>query len=98
MGLEEGIAGEELNQDTAYAPDVAGERPAQVEDDLRSSVVTGRYDRRVVLIIECGRAKVDETNFAVQKNSPLPGSPRSRSGRRGNSAVVCEGLIGVVDK
>jgi hypothetical protein len=42
--LEQGIAGEELDENAAYAPDVAREAPSKVEDDLGSTVVSGRDD------------------------------------------------------
>lgn len=50
--LEQGIAGEEFDQDAPYTPNVAGETPAQVQDDLWRTVVSCRDNRRVVLIIE----------------------------------------------
>lgn len=41
MRLEQGITGEEFNKDAPDTPDIAGERPSQSEDDLRSSVMPG---------------------------------------------------------
>jgi hypothetical protein len=40
--LEQGIAGEELDENATDAPDVAREAPSKVEDDLGSTVVSGR--------------------------------------------------------
>lgn len=43
--LEQGIAGEELDKNTTYAPDVAREAPSKVEYDLGGTVVSGRDNR-----------------------------------------------------
>jgi hypothetical protein len=40
--LEQGIAGEKLDENATYAPDVAREAPSKVEDDLGGAVVSGR--------------------------------------------------------
>lgn len=37
--LKQGVASEELNKNASYAPDIAGEAPAELKDNLRSSVV-----------------------------------------------------------
>jgi len=42
--LEQGIACEKLDENAAYAPDVARKAPSKVEDDLGSAVVSGRDD------------------------------------------------------
>lgn len=42
--LEQGVAGEELDKNAAYAPNVAREAPPKVEDDLGSAVVSRRDD------------------------------------------------------
>lgn len=52
MRLEKGVASEEFDQDTSYTPDIARETPAQVEDNLRCSVVSSRDYRGVVFIVE----------------------------------------------
>jgi hypothetical protein len=43
MRLEQGVTGEELDQNTAYTPNVAGKAPTEVEYDLWCTVVTSRY-------------------------------------------------------
>lgn len=63
--LEESVAGKELYQDATYAPYIARKRPTKVEDDLRSTVVSSRDDRRVVFVVECRRAEVYEANLTV---------------------------------
>ena len=50
----------ELEDDAADAPDVAGLRPAQLEDDLRGAVVPRRHHRAVVLPVERRRTEVDQ--------------------------------------
>lgn len=37
--LEQCVSREELDNDAAYAPDVAGEAPSQLQNDLRGSVM-----------------------------------------------------------
>jgi hypothetical protein len=39
--LEQGIAGEELDKNASYTPDVAREAPSKVKDDLGGAVVSG---------------------------------------------------------
>lgn len=66
MCLEERITGVELDKDATDAPDVAGKTPAKVEDDFGSAVVTGRYNRRVIFVVERCRPKVNQPDFRVQ--------------------------------
>lgn len=54
MRLEQRVSGEEFHQDTPNAPDVTGEAPAKIQDNLGGPVVPCGHDRRVVLIIESG--------------------------------------------
>jgi hypothetical protein len=72
MCLEEGVSGEELYQDTPDAPDVTREAPAEVENDFRSPVVTGRHNGGVVFVIKGSRTKIDESDLAIKKNAALP--------------------------
>ncbi len=55
----------ELEQNAADAPDVAGLRPAELENYLGRPVVSRRNDGRVMLPVECGRAEVDHSNARV---------------------------------
>lgn len=71
MSLEKSVTGKELDQDTANTPDVTGIAPAQVEDDFRSAVMPRRDDRRVILIIECGRAKVNQPDLCIEQDFPV---------------------------
>ena len=66
----------ELEDDAADAPDVAGLRPAQLEDDLRRAVVPRRHHRAVVLPVERRRTEVDQLHPVVV-------------GTARRSAVVC---------
>ena len=50
----------ELEDDAADAPDVAGLRPTQLEDNLRGAVVPRRHHRAVVLPVERRRTEVDQ--------------------------------------
>jgi len=63
--LEEGVACEELDQNATNAPNIAGERPAESEDDFRGTVVSGRHYRGVVFILESCGTKIDEANLGV---------------------------------
>lgn len=78
MGLEQGIAGKELDKDAANTPDVTRKAPTEIQDDLGSAVVTGRDYRRVILIFKGGRAEVDESNLGIKQDSTVLG--RSRIG------------------
>ena len=55
----------ELKDDATDAPDVTRVRPAQLQDDLRSSVVPGRHDGGVVLPLERRRPEVDQLDARV---------------------------------
>jgi hypothetical protein len=96
--LEQGIAGEELDENASYAPDVARKAPSEVEDDLGSAVVSGRDDGRVILVIKGSRTKVDESNLGVQQYPTELCRARIRVGRRRNVAVIREGLVVVLYK
>ena len=98
MCLEQGIASEKLDEDASDAPYVAREAPAKVEDNLGSAVVTRGYNGRVVLVVEGCRAKVDEPDFRIQKYPSELGRPGRCGRRRGDIAVVCKGLILVMDE
>ncbi len=98
MGLEEGVASEELDQDAANAPDVTRIAPPQTQDDLGRAIVPRRHDRRMVFILERGRAKVDEPDLGIVQHPPLTSGSADR-GRRGRDlAVVRETLRAVVDE
>lgn len=71
MGLEKGVTSIELDQDTANAPDVTGIAPAQVKDDFGGTVMSRRDDRRVILVIECGRAKVNQADLCIEQHFPV---------------------------
>jgi hypothetical protein len=96
--LKQGITCKEFHNDAPDAPNIAGKAPSQLENDLRSPIVPGRHNRRMILVIERGRSKVDQPNLAIQQHSPLAGRPRGSVRRRGNVPVVGEGLIGPVDQ
>lgn len=98
MCLKERIAGEELHQDTPDAPDVTWKTPAQIQDNLRSPIVPCRNDGGVVLIIKCGRAKVNQSDLAVKENTSLASVAGVRVRGGGDRAVVRECLVGVADK
>lgn len=45
VGLEKSVAGEEFDEYAANAPDITREAPAQIQNDLGSSVMTSGDDR-----------------------------------------------------
>ena len=71
MRLEECVTCEELYQDASNAPNIARITPSQVEYNLRCSVVPGRNDGRVVLVIKGCRSKVNQSDLRVKEDSPL---------------------------
>lgn len=66
MCLEQGVTGEELDQDAADAPDVTRKAPAKVEDDFWGAIVSGGDDGRVVFVIKGGGTKVDKPDFGIE--------------------------------
>ncbi len=97
--LEEGVSGKELDQDASDAPDVAGIGPPEPEDDLGRPVMPGRHDRRVVLVLEGCRAKVDQANLGVQENLSLAGLAVAVGGAgRRDLSVVRKRLVLVAAK
>ena len=73
--LEQSVAGKELHQDTSDAPDVTWERPAETKNYLWRSVMSGRYDGRMIFILECRRTEVDQSDLCVEKDLSLVGLP-----------------------
>jgi hypothetical protein len=98
VGLEERIASEKLHQDAPDTPDVTWETPAQVQYDFGGPIVPRGDNGGVVFVVEGGRAKVDEPDLAVEKDSSLAGISGIRVRGRGNGAVVGEGLVSVADE
>lgn len=96
--LKQRITREELDQNTSDTPNIARIAPSEVQDDLGSTVVPCRYYRRMILVVECGRTKVDQSDFRIEEHSSKPS--RSLRGGRGGwyVAVVRKGLVGVVDE
>lgn len=60
VGLEERHAKVQFEHYATYRPDVAGLRPAQLQDDFRGAVVARRNDGAVMLMVECGAAEIDQ--------------------------------------
>lgn len=98
MCLEKGVSGEELNQDTANTPNITGETPSQVEYNFGGTIVSSRNDRGMILVIEGRRTKVDQSNFAVEKDTPLSSVARICVGGRRDGTVISKGLVGVADE
>lgn len=93
MRLEESISSEKFDNNATYAPDVARKAPAKLQNDFWSTIVSCRYNRRMVFIVKSRRTKVDESDLAVQQDSPL--SRIALSGVRGrrNIPVVGKCLV-----
>ena len=47
----------------------------------------------MVLIFECGRAKVDEANLWIKQHSALRRRPVGVFARRRNFTIICKGLV-----
>ena len=52
-----------------------------------------RHDRRVVLILEGSRTKVDEPDFGIKKDFALSSLSVDSGWRRRDPSTVCEGLV-----
>lgn len=96
MRLEQGVSREKFHQDAANTPNVTRETPTQIQDNLRSPVVTRRDDGGMILIVKGGRTEIDQSNLTVKKNAALTRVPARCVGRRRDGAVVGERLIGIV--
>ena len=96
VSLEKCIAGEELNENAANTPDVTGETPTQIENDLRCPVMSSGDNRRVVLVIEGGRSKINQSNLTIQEDASLTCCPRCCMRGGWDCSVVGERLIRVV--
>lgn len=94
--LEERVAGKELNQDASNAPNVTRVRPPESEDNLGRTVVPRGHYRRMILVLEGCRAKVDQTNLRVQQNPSLCGLAADGGTGRRDLPVVRKGLIFIV--
>lgn len=55
---------DELNDDAAHTPHVTGVGPAQTQDDLWRAVVARGHNGRVVLVLKCCAAKVNDLDGA----------------------------------
>ena len=69
--LKKSDASGEFEDDASNGPDVAGGAPAQLEDDLGRAVVPRRDDGRVVLVVEGGAAKVDQSDLGVAEEAEV---------------------------
>ena len=65
MCLKQGDSQIKLKQNASNAPHIASLVPAQLENDFGSAVMPGRDNSRMMLMIKCCRAKVDQLNFSA---------------------------------
>ena len=65
MSLEQCEAKIQLESNAANAPDVTRLTPAQLQDDLRSSVVSGTDHLTVMFPVKCGATKVYQADLSV---------------------------------
>ena len=94
--LEKCIPREELNENAANTPDITGETPAQIENDLRCPVMSSGDNRRVILVIEGGRSKINQSNLTIQEDASLTCCSRCCMRGGWDCSVVGERLIRVV--
>lgn len=98
MRLEESIPGVELDENAADTPNVAWEAPPQIQDDLWSPVVSCGNHRRMILVVERSRAKVDQPDLTVEKHPSLASVAADGVRRRRHGTVVGKRLIRTVDQ
>lgn len=72
--LEKGFTGEEFDEDATDRVHVTWVRPAQTEDDFRSSVVSSTDDRRVEFALKGCASKIDQANLGVPEDVLLFGT------------------------
>lgn len=95
VGLEKGISGKEFNQNATDTPDITRETPTQIENNLWGPVMSSGDDRRVILVIEGGRSKINQSNLTIQEDASLTCCPRCCMRGRRDCSVVGERLIRV---
>lgn len=71
VSLKERITRIEFHQDAANTPDITGETPSQIQDDLRGPIMPSGDNRGVILIVKGGRSEVDQANLRVEQNSTM---------------------------
>jgi hypothetical protein len=72
VSLEQSVTSEELDKDTSNTPDITWETPPQSKNDLRCSVVPGRYHARMIFIIKSSGAEINKTNVGIKQYSAGP--------------------------
>ena len=95
MCLKKSISCEKLHKYTTDAPDVTWVSPTKIEDDFGCTVMPSRDYRRMILIIEGGRAEIDQPDLGIEQDPPLPGDASGGGGRGRYRSVVGESLIAV---
>ena len=68
VGREQCPTKSHLINDTSNGPDITGLGPTQLEDDLRSAIVTRGHDQGVMFMVKRGRAKVNQPNLRILDN------------------------------
>lgn len=71
--LKKGVASEEFDKDAADAPNITGEAPSKIENDLGCPIVTCRHNRRMILIIKRSGSKVYQPNLGCQQHFAVLG-------------------------
>ena len=96
MRLEQSIPRKELDKYAANTPYVARIAPSKIEDDFRSTIVTGGDNGGVVFIVECGRAEIDKADLCIEQDFAVGKAAVRLRGGRGNVAIVGEGLVAIM--
>lgn len=66
VGLEQCVTGEELNQDTADAPDVTRIAPSQIQYNLRCSIMSCRDNGGMVFVVKGSRSEINQPDLCIK--------------------------------
>lgn len=71
--LEQRIPSEEFDKNATNTPNITGETPSQIEDDLRCSVMSCRDHGGVIFVVKSSRAKINESYLWIKQHFTIFG-------------------------
>ena len=79
MRLEESVSSVELDEDAADTPYIAGETPAEIEDDFGGAVMSSTDHRTMVFSVERRGSEVYQADVRVEEDFTVFGVPLGES-------------------
>ena len=96
VGLKQGVSGKEFHQYTTDTPNITWIAPSKSNDNFWCAIMPGGDHRRVVFVIERGRAEVDQTDFRVEEDLSMSSLAADGRGGGGDGTIIGKGLIAVL--